>query len=363
MPESLSLRSIVQGVLQPSPDRTAVVELVHRCHAMALAYLRLRRGPGTWLPSVSGMTREDTAFDCIAELFRRSPEGSFTCIASFFGGVDPDGTLGESDLQIQLRRLVFGAVNHHLFRMYREADPGLARIIRNVKLAVKRHPSLLLMEAWGLPVLGAAAASGGAHHLPLCEPEVSGPLFHCAVSPRSSLREMLDVLSGILSACEPGPCAIPLVEAALLIRAVHGRETPDPAGQGIPEALLRSDVERMIPEVLGLVRSKSGKGYHRSGKLTAQELEAHFRALRDILTEEYLGADGEAGTYFLTLGRHLPGLTEQAYRGRHREILEYLARTTKREARAWVAREWEFLQHPPDATKIQKQRAEDKPDD
>ena len=49
--------------------------------------------------------------------------------------------LDEEEATQQLRILVFSKVNQGLFRLYRENDPILARLIRNIKLAVKADPS------------------------------------------------------------------------------------------------------------------------------------------------------------------------------------------------------------------------------
>jgi hypothetical protein len=328
-----ALRHILLAVLRPDPDRAAVTTLVYRCHAMALAYLRLKERGGSFASARSGMRVDDMALDAIAELFRRSPQGSFRCLETYFRKTDREGTLTEDELRIELRSIVFSAVNHHIFRMYREQDPALSRIIRNLKLALKHHRELFVTEQWGLAVISPDIAGSEPAPLPLAEPEMLALLFHRQVSPRSSMQEMLGELGEVLRESPGGPWAFPLVDTALMIREIYRQDVPLQDAAPLPDSLLQMDIEAMTDAVLHRLRGTAGEGYLSAGKLTIPELEAHLGALRDILREELSGSNGLSGSYFLHLQRHLGDLTEKSYRQYHRSILEYLARTAKREAR------------------------------
>ena len=83
------------------------------------------------------------ALDCIADTFQRDENGHFTTLITYFESLNWR-QLSDADLTIALRRLIFSKVNEGLFRSYRAEDPNLARIIRNIKEAVKRNDSFSL---------------------------------------------------------------------------------------------------------------------------------------------------------------------------------------------------------------------------
>lgn len=340
MTQNAPVHQLLRDVLCPSPERTAVAALVHRCHSMALAYLRVKERSGSLSTAHSGIAVEDMAFDAIADLFRRTPQGSYIELQTYFRRADPSGTLTENEIQTVLRRLVFSAVNHYLFRSYREQDPALAKIIRNIKLALKRHPAMFLTEQCGLQVLSPVDADPDSPPLHLQEPELLAPLFHQRVSVRSSIQEMIGVLSDLLRDGDAHHGALPLIEAALLVRDVYHHEIPVATDPGTPHALLERDLRSIISTVMDLIGRSAAATYLSTGKLTGHQTNAHLRAVRDILTEEFIGSDGLFTSYICHLRKHLGALTDDEYRQGHRVILEYLARSAKREARRRLAVEW-----------------------
>ncbi|MDX1439483.1 MAG: hypothetical protein R3284_06225, partial [Rubricoccaceae bacterium] len=66
-----SLTAVLDDVLQENPSVKATRLLIDKCHLLAIAYLRRRSHAGRLDPSLFGVTLEDLALDCVAELFRR----------------------------------------------------------------------------------------------------------------------------------------------------------------------------------------------------------------------------------------------------------------------------------------------------
>ena len=84
---------------------------------------------------------EGIAFDCIAELLERDSEGRFPELEEYFTGDLDLQDLEDFELEDHFRALVFTKVADGVFRLYRDNDPLLARIIRNLKAAVRADPA------------------------------------------------------------------------------------------------------------------------------------------------------------------------------------------------------------------------------
>ena len=117
----VKIKYTLEQILADTPDRHAVNSLVERCFKMALAYLHHRLRKGSLTDHQFGISNEDLALDCIAELYQRDEQGAFIVITQYFENLDWR-TQSEDALAVALRRLVFSKVNEGLFRSYREED-------------------------------------------------------------------------------------------------------------------------------------------------------------------------------------------------------------------------------------------------
>lgn len=336
MISSDNLKKSLIAVLQPNPQRKPLLVFIHFAHRMALAYLRTKSGTAS-LSARLGITPEDIAYDTIAELFRTDENYSLVELRTYFDRYGDLSKLSDDDVLYALRRLVFSAVNHHVFRCYGDLDPGLARLIRNIKLTAKKESTIAIAEIRGEQSLVPRTQDVLRPDLPWMPPELLSTEFRPKGD--SSLAEMLAALALVLKEQTEYCRAVPLLEAALLIRSVYasqaGRSLEETPESGIMEHEIQSVIEFVVREL----RQAKTLSYTRPGKLTQQEVDAHMLAVNDLLTDEFLNADGNATNYFARLQQHLPEVTPDLYKIKHRVILEYLAKTAKMEARRILIKE------------------------
>jgi len=335
-----SLRSLLQAVFRYPTERTAVNSLIRICHTMAVTYLRMKdRGPGG-SAARSGLTHSDLAYDAIADLFRRDVEGMLPEFLAYFHRVAPPETSDEDTLFVALRRLVFSATNQREFRINGEIDPPLARVIRNIKLTVKRHPLMYSSELFGEPVLIASDRGHCCRRDPLMPPELIAPLFHARTSPRASLMEMLVSLAEVLRSQQGYEPAVRLLDAARMVRAVQSSVPDDEPVLSPHDGLAAHDLRIVIGEAMSRLERSAARSYVVTGKLPDPMLRIYLKTVRAILEEEFLSADGHNSTYHGHLAAHLPDLTVETYRSRHRTVVEYLAKMGKTETRHLLRNDW-----------------------
>jgi hypothetical protein len=79
---------------------------------------------------------EDLAWDFIADLFEKDDENMLSTFCQYFNE-ESLVQMDETDVQSELRKLVFTKVDDNIFRAVGEKDPSLRKIIRNLKLAIR----------------------------------------------------------------------------------------------------------------------------------------------------------------------------------------------------------------------------------
>jgi hypothetical protein len=325
----MDLLPLLQALFLPDPARRVITEIVNLCHKIAVAYLRVKQMGWKMNASHLGLSLDDIAFDAIAELFRRDPLGRFVCSRSFPPADFP--TLSEADALSRLRAIVIGAVNQQLFRFYGMADPSLARILRNIKLALKDHATATRIQLKGDHAICPRSAESIREHLPPIPPELLAPLLYDRIHARTSLRDSLSALVDVLSTQTEYRRAYGLLDTAMLIRSVQIALYEDKVDEAPPTGLTEEEVQQMVDSVLALLKKNPGDAYLRRGRLSESELGSHLCTVRDVL----LGKNGHANagndSAYVLLASHLPGLTPRQFNDHHRVILDYLLKLARRE--------------------------------
>lgn len=329
---SASLRSLIASVVSADPSRVKTKGFVHHCHSLACAYLQQKR-------NVSGMAREgisleDMALDCIAELFERNAEGRFERLVEYFSTVSWQ-EIDDDELFAATRRLVFTAVNDRLFEHYRESDPSLSRIIRGLKRAARKSRDVRLERFNHRHWVVLAGEGDVTGNKPLMPPEFLEGHLAGVVREGTTLVDMLDHTAQILRAQFVYRQAVPLTPLALSVRAAMARvqeaitddEPGSPAERPyFAEELVEESIEHTVREVQRDKRST----YVETNKVDEQTYDTYCLAIRDRLLFLYTYRDGHDATHFRMLQRYMLGLSEADYRREHRSIFEYLFQCTHR---------------------------------
>ena len=327
----LKIKNIIASTLSDQPDRAAVNELVDECYRLALAYLQKKARSGYLLPHLFGLTLEDLALDCFADLFQRDEDGSFNLLKQYFRTVDWQ-KMNDHDVYIVLRRLIFSKVNEGLFRRYREADPTLAKIIRNIKDAVKADDNLTLARYNGSSwiVVGPGEPEPELNNLPIAPVEVIEAHLIAYLCRSASSHELVSSFAEFIDE-QPYYCnGYPVTGYAQAIRAayVHVGETSEAIEE--PEQILRpEEVEQAIEHATQKIQTVMHDSYVKKGKVCVSTFETYFKTVRDILTAQFVRDAMPVGSYFDALQNYIPGLSRGSYSQEHRNILEYITKLSR----------------------------------
>jgi hypothetical protein len=324
----MQLRHSLVEVMDGTGARPVIASVVDTAHGLALAYLRVAGTAVQGLLARAAMNPEDAAYDAIAELFAKDGENHFPVLARWWNALSSSDKGSDAILAPAFRRLVIGAVHQRVFQMYRESDPFLAKIIRNIKLALRHHVTVQLTMDRGEPAIMPLACRSLHSGLPGMPNELLLPGLFDAVTPRSSLKEMLGIIGSILRKQRDYRRVVRVVDAAVLIREVYLSDALWDTSTGPSEGLSAEEIAAILSESLSAVRESVLANYRHRRVLDQCESDAFALALSEIVQHMFVDAGGRDGSFFDFLKRHLPALTRAEYGAKHRVIMEYLVKST-----------------------------------
>ena len=144
-----NLHTLLESVLSGSGSESEINSLVRLAFNVASFRLRQLVKSGRLHLHSFAISVEGIAFDCIAERFQRDECGSFVELEGYFSESRSLQILDEHEVEHYFRRLVFSKLNEGIFRLYRENDPVLGRILRNLKTAAQSTRGLKQFERPG----------------------------------------------------------------------------------------------------------------------------------------------------------------------------------------------------------------------
>jgi len=151
--ESGKLVPLVHNICASNYSAAELTEFINMSQKIAISYLKYLEVIGRNIrPKKSeGINElEDVAIDCIAGLFMRNDKGEFTQLQRYFGPkIESDMVLNELEATSMLRRLIVKKTKQELSRIFRERDPEGAKIIRNIKVAIRSSNELKSFKEMG----------------------------------------------------------------------------------------------------------------------------------------------------------------------------------------------------------------------
>lgn len=334
MPVPQTLHSALDGVLSSAPTYRQLVEVIDFCHKSAMAYLKAKASRGRFDVSRFGVRLEDFAMDSIADLFRRNTAGDFEALQRYCDAIAPRDAMTAEVLEGSIRRLVFSAVNQHIFRSMRDFDSGLAKIIRNLKLSLKDHPAASLGEVHGMHVI--FSSGKGNLHAPMMSPEFLEAAIRTELRYDASLKKILSAINVVLDNQSEYAQMVPLIQVAVMIRAMFGDDV-NPVSVIPDHGITKEEVTSMIDHVMKQM-GKHGETYIKRGRLTEVEVRCYLESLRRLLFDACCDGKPEQ-SYFDVLRSVLPQLTRNQYQHKHRAIFEYMAKLAKAELKSAALKE------------------------
>ncbi len=321
-----SLDKLLSGTAS-EPEINAVVRT-----AFTFASLRLRqllKSKKLHLHSFS-ISTEGLAFDCIAELFQRDEDGQFIELIDYFSGERELGDLDEEEATQQLRILVFSKVNQGLFRLYRENDPILARLIRNIKLAVKADPSFKQLVLLGQVYIFTCPERERNDHLseyPLEEMERG---LMPRLDPKSRTPHNMSLLFDVLNSQDGCRRFYSIIDIAVVFKRTLARlESIDDQVQHFDDELLRMEINQILTESCHTLKERLYRKYVLTQKLTDEMFGKYWLALEKMVYKVFVLNDGSEVSHPELLKEYFEDLDTKTYRLVHRTHFEYMARMVK----------------------------------
>jgi hypothetical protein len=323
---TIDLHSVLRAVVRGDQSARQVTDLIAVCHALATAVLRARIAAAMLQSRLHFSSYADMAYDCIADLFSRSPAGVLTQMKGYFESVDL-AELEREELLGHLRRLVTSKVNHSIFRIYGEIDPVTGKIMRNVKLAIQAASSFTLSTRLGEMQLSPAMIEPALHLPALTAEEIERALsFQSAGS--DTVPEILSRLSLFLRKQTTHARVVSFLTVVRAIRSLYAQGGEIEERGEIEDGFTASDTTALIREACVHLKQEMAPKY--VGKKVAPAIyEAYFTVIEQSLVDHFCGDDGGSPTLFEKLTLLRPEIDRKAYFNDHRAVLEYLGRLSR----------------------------------
>jgi hypothetical protein len=328
---SKDLRATIQAMLAGSHTREQLNSFVAVCHTLARAFIDSKSTTGT-LRTIYDLNSSDLAYDCIAELFHQDERGCYLQLQSYFGGI-PVTTAQDEEMLAHVRRLVFSKVNQGIFRMYSESDPSLAKILRNIKLAVHSLQNFIEIERFGETCI-APSLCDTLEHLPQPDRSELEQRFSPITKGTEFIPELLAKLSIYLREQHEHSRIIPLVSVGLLFRSAYTRGTDSTLITESTEGeIAKADSISIIRQACCETRNHIAPKYVGSGKIPEELFATYFQVVEESIIEKFVGRNGHDGSLFEQLQMHIPSLSKKDYAQKHRNKVEYFLKMAEKETR------------------------------
>lgn len=297
--------------------------LARLCRALATVVINRKIADGALNCRHIGLTPQDIAIDCIAELFQRDASGTYVQLKTYFGGLGIENLSGE-EILTHLRRLVFSKVNDGLFRIYNEVDPSLGKIIRNIKFVIGTVHNFEELERIGERCICPSFVDR-MEQFPTIDRTALEIEMRKTAKGTERIPELMAQLSLFLRRQKEYCRIVPLVDVALAFRSVYAEPVEAAAdGSRAENMLLLNDAENLIREACFEVKAVMKTRYDHRGKVAPEHLEWYFQIIEQTLVEKLTSNDGSSKSLFASLNSRIPELTRKDYNTVHKKILEYL---------------------------------------
>ncbi|MDI6767812.1 MAG: hypothetical protein QME52_13410 [Bacteroidota bacterium] len=222
-------------------------------------------------------------------------------------------------------------MNQGIYRLYSDADPSLAKILRNIKIAVGTLKNFTEVERFGEPCI-VPSLCDSLEDRPAIEREFLEQQFIKHTTGREHIPELLAKLSLFLREQNEHCRMIPFMMVGVLFRTIYTcRYEFQDQVVSVDAELVESDTSAIIKKVCYDVRKKNEWKYVDGGKVTADMFEKYFQVLEEELCEKFIGKDGYDFSLFESLKKLSPDLLKEDYKKNHRNKIEYLLKQVNKE--------------------------------
>jgi len=313
-------------------------KLADYCHSLGLAYLRIKASSNR-LYMFNGEKLEDLAWDFIADLFEKDDNGHLKVFCDYFDGKSPD-EMNNSDIECELRKLVFTKVDDNIFKHIGENDPSLKKIIRNIKLAVRSNDFEQPVSCNnGFLVID----NNKKGFLPVMPSDIMQIHLCSRVREKMQIPDIVAEVIDILMHQDQYQKKFSFIGLSLIFREIYVHFNQDmftnETEPAVDENLMNDEFDEFLDKSVNSIKTRIGYRYVESNKIPLNLLNAYMQAAHNIV-KEYYGNNDENGTQFDYLKEEMPGLCYVDFREKHRQILEYLVKQIRADLVHIYKKEW-----------------------
>ncbi len=367
------LSKLVNGICQGEYREIELTEFVDLVQKISLSYLKYQEVIGKhirWERNKNMGELEDLALDCVAGLFMRNEDGEFIQFRKYFQNNAPNlPELDDVEILVLLRRLVIKKTKQELSRIFKERDPEGAKIVRNIKVAIKSSTEFETFREMGREYIytlngindnannstdaSDIGSTNGTIEAMQLEEDLSNDAFKEFLRktqpsiPEGSLRgEYLNVFcpkDPVSAGIRKMLCVVrederyqnylPLDMVARIMRNTNLEMVRDRLAAQFTDTsplddLKLKEIEKRKQAVLGRIQIKIQGQYVNTQKISPEKGEIYYKALCEILDDISQGKKYDS--YIKHLKRYMPALSQKAYRSQERTIFEYLGKLIKK---------------------------------
>ncbi len=384
------LSNLVSSICSGDYKEPELTEFVNLVQKISLSYLKYQEVIGKhirWERNKNVSELEDLALDCVAGLFMRNEEGKFIQFKKYFERSSADILeIEDAEIMVLLRRLIIKKTKQELSRIFKERDPEGAKIVRNIKVAIKSASDFDSFREMGREYIyytngvhsngthrnGKHASQNGVHE--------NGKNHSVSTNSKMSNGTNGKTTNGKTSNAIPKHVRLRKTQPAIQEKSLRGEylnafSPKDPVSAGIRKMLLvvknderyqnylpldmvarimrhtniemardrltsqntdlsplddlkLKEIDKRKRYVLKKIEKKITSQYVDTGKISEKKGVIYYKALAEIL--EDISQGKKYDSYFKHLKRYLPNLSQKAYRTQERTIFEYLGKLIKK---------------------------------
>ncbi|KAA3619679.1 MAG: hypothetical protein DWQ05_02850 [Calditrichaeota bacterium] len=362
-----NLGILIPKICDSTYSQSDLYQFVNLVQKISLSYLKYQEVIGKhirWERRERNSELEDMAIDCVAGLFMRNDENEFVQLKRYFEPhLMETPAPNDEELLILLRRLAIKKTKQELSRIFKERDPEGAKIIRNIRVAVKNSDDFGTFREMGREYI-------------YFQPEVLEPIseYNCTTVyanspdetpdneylrkdqptiPEKTLRDLyledytpkdhvstsIRKMLRVTAEEEKFQNCLPTDAIARLIRytnfeVVRSKLVAQIEVDSPLDYVRMKEIEEAKRNVLVKIKSKIQVQYVRSFKISEEKGEIYYRTLADVLDD--ITHNKKIESYYRHLRKYVPELTQKQYRSDERTIFEYLGKLTKKWFREYL---------------------------
>ncbi|MBM4166675.1 MAG: hypothetical protein FJ218_07150 [Ignavibacteria bacterium] len=337
------LLALQQGTLSPSEQSA----LVHFSVSLFLAHLHSHRVSYAHLCEKAGISEQELAYDCIADFFARNSRNEFIrinhCLANLPAQVEHTSA---KEIFLHYKSFLLRCADIHLARLYALYDNAGAHIKKNITETIKRTNHFTAVREYSGMILHPSGADP-LRHLEVFPVEQLQQQFLISLDGKRTTEHLLQKLFTILTQQNMYSRALPLNTVVQIMKKGFPAEvemlpekSEDENGGNVFPAVsdytTEFELEAALRKTLNLLKEKIFTKYLLTGKLTKNEAEGLFCALRDWLedaksSQEVLPMKEYCTTY-------IP-MNDETYYARIAKKMDYLQKLMRRELQSYFDEE------------------------